>query len=261
MGSDVTISFDKTFLDLTTAGVQTNSSGGGKLVTEIIWTFNSLQTGKTQIAVTYGGGIMPFIMTKKYDVTIEVLEAASTTATTSSTTTNGTSNGDHKTTEVPLSWLGFVNIGINLIQKAAGANESVVLLEADATPTDNQPVSSYWGLNALRVVCRVGANKTGIVQSTGWGEFGPVQISPQPWLEDMDIAWPMSPEMGMDEAWDILNKSGYNGLVDQCTLRQPVYPGMDQAFFIFGGSGGFWAVGVKDKKARQFSANGRVLAA
>lgn len=254
----MTISFDKTFVELTTAGVQ-STTGGNELGKEIVWTFNSLQTGHTQIAVTYYGGKMTLVYTKTYDVTIEVLEAGTANGAVASAKTNGNGANGAKA-DIPLPWIGFVNIGINLIQQAV-PNQSVVLLEADASPVDNQPVSSYWGLNSLRVVCRVGDNQTGIAQSTGWGEFGPVQIIPQPWLEDMDIPWPMNPGMGMDEAWAILYNSGYNGLVDLCTLRQPVYPNIDQVFYIFRGNNQFIGVGVKDKMVHHFSSNGRALAA
>ena len=63
MGS-VTIDYDNTFLELITAGIED---------AQIVWTFNSLKTGDTQIAVTTHGGIATFVMTKTYDVRIIVL--------------------------------------------------------------------------------------------------------------------------------------------------------------------------------------------
>lgn len=243
------MSFDKTFLTLTAASVKRPVSEGSKTGQEIIWTFESLQTGDTQIVVNISGGIAPYIVSKLYNLKIEVLEA-------------GTANGNNKTkieatAGVPLSWLGFVNIGVNLIEKSY---QNVVLLEADATPIDHAPVNSPWGLNSLQVVCRVGDNKTAIIRSTGWGEFGPIEYIEKPWLEDVDIAWPLSPELGMQEAWDILMASGYNGLVSGCTLRQPLYPGSDQVYYIFSCGNRFIAVGVKDKKTHEFSSQGKVLA-
>jgi hypothetical protein len=63
MGS-VDVTYDKTMLELIDAGISD---------TDIVWTFNSLQTGDTQVVVTTSGGIATFIMTKTYDVSIFVL--------------------------------------------------------------------------------------------------------------------------------------------------------------------------------------------
>jgi hypothetical protein len=63
MGS-VDVKYDTTVLELVNAGISD---------TDIIWTFNSLQTGDTQIVVTTSGGIATFISTKTYDVRIFVL--------------------------------------------------------------------------------------------------------------------------------------------------------------------------------------------
>ena len=63
MGS-VDIQYDRTLLQLVTAGI--NDS-------DIVWTFNSLKTGDTQIVVTTHGGIAQFVTAKTYDVRIFVL--------------------------------------------------------------------------------------------------------------------------------------------------------------------------------------------
>lgn len=260
------MSFDRTFLTLTGASVQHPVSGvPDKSAEEIVWTFDSLQMGDTQIKVTVSGGMAQFVTVKTYNVEIVVLDATAANgkgngAKSSTSDATATGNGKTKTSAgvgVPLSWLGFVNIGVNLIKKSY---QNVVLLEADATPIDHKPVNSPWGLNHLRVVCRVEDNKTAIIKSTGWGEFGPIEYIDAPWLEDADITWPLSPELGMPEAWDILRKAGHKDPVRGCTLRQPVYPGMDQVFYIFEVENQFLAVGVKDHKVHRFSAYGSLLA-
>jgi hypothetical protein len=63
MGS-VDIEYDNTILQMVTAGVSD---------TNIVWTFNSLQTGDTQVIVTVHGGIAQYIMRKTYDVRVFVL--------------------------------------------------------------------------------------------------------------------------------------------------------------------------------------------
>jgi hypothetical protein len=63
MGS-VDIQYDNKILDIVTAGIED---------ADIVWTFNSLQTGDTQIVVTIYGGIANFVMTKTYNVRIFVL--------------------------------------------------------------------------------------------------------------------------------------------------------------------------------------------
>ncbi len=60
----VDIQYDKTMLEMVTAEISN---------TNIVWTFNSLQTGDTQIVVTTHGGIATYIMVQNYDVRIFVL--------------------------------------------------------------------------------------------------------------------------------------------------------------------------------------------
>ncbi|MDB5015722.1 MAG: hypothetical protein JWQ84_554 [Mucilaginibacter sp.] len=60
----VDVQYDNTILQLVTAGISN---------TDIVWTFNSLQTGDTQILVTIYGGIAQFVIRKTYNVRIFVL--------------------------------------------------------------------------------------------------------------------------------------------------------------------------------------------
>jgi hypothetical protein len=60
----VKIDYDDTILELVTAGIDDKN---------IVWTFNSLKTGDTQIVVTTYGGIAKFVASKTYDVRIFVL--------------------------------------------------------------------------------------------------------------------------------------------------------------------------------------------
>ncbi len=60
----VDINFDTKMLTLVDASIEN---------TNIVWTFNSLETGDTQIMVTTHGGIATFISVETYDVRIFVL--------------------------------------------------------------------------------------------------------------------------------------------------------------------------------------------
>ncbi|OHE96927.1 hypothetical protein CORC01_07712 [Colletotrichum orchidophilum] len=244
-GGNVSISFDKNFLTLTDAGIDNG---------DIVWTFDSLQTGNTQIGVLIGGGIATFVLQKTYDVRIEVLadEAKTKKATLSAAST--TTSIDPASAGEILSWTGFVNIGLNLIR---AQHPTARLLEADATPIGRDPVNDPLALSRLRVVAGLDGNQSAVVQSTGWGEFGSVQVIPGLPLDDVAIAWPLKPELELTQAWDILQRSGFNGLVDAVTLRQPLFPGIDQVFYIFTSGPEFFGVGVTDRKVHRFSSGGR----
>jgi hypothetical protein len=60
----IDIKYDASYLEIITAGIEDGN---------IVWTFNSLQTGDTQIVVTIHGGIAQFVLAKTYDVKIFVL--------------------------------------------------------------------------------------------------------------------------------------------------------------------------------------------
>jgi hypothetical protein len=100
------------------------------------------------------------------------------------------------------------------------------------------------------IVCGLSDNKTAIIQYTGWGEFGKVQTIYFPFLGDQVIPWPVS--LDTHDAFAVLRKAGYKGGVYAVTLRQPLYPGDDQPFYIFNIGNEFIAVGTQDKKIYNF---------
>ncbi|KAM0541470.1 hypothetical protein ACHAPJ_013235 [Fusarium lateritium] len=248
-GGAINLAFDDQFSNLTDASIE-----DGK----IEWTLVPFQTGQTEIAVFVGQTDPPFFYRVNYNVEIvspkdSVTPKATATVPVSADQSNGYStNGSNgsqqapKTDGLPLSWDGFVNIGYNLIKKQY---PDAALYEVDATPVTRKPVSNEWGLVNNRIVCGLNG-KTAIIQSTGWGEFGPVQVIDSPWLGDVVINWPVSLEI--HDAFSILRKGGYKQPVEAVTLRQPLYPGDDQPFYIFSIGNEFIAVGVNDKKIQNF---------
>lgn len=69
LGGSVSIAFDPKYLVLESAGIQSRPGSAE----EIVWTFNSLQTGNTQVTITVSGGIAAFVMRRVVDVEIFVL--------------------------------------------------------------------------------------------------------------------------------------------------------------------------------------------
>ncbi|KAF5624327.1 hypothetical protein F52700_9493 [Fusarium sp. NRRL 52700] len=255
-GGSVSIDFDKSFLTLDNARID-----DGK----IVWTFTPQQTGTTQVIVYVGQTQPPFVYRVPYIVESHVLlddksvptqTAASFSVSnlgqgssgTYGAASNGHKNGNgNQKVGLPLSWDGFINVGLNLIRKQyPNAN----LLEVDATPSTRKPVENEWGLVNNRIVCGLSDNKTAIIQSTGWGEFGKVQTINSPFLGDVVISWPVA--LDIHDAFTILRKAGYKQAVYAVTLRQPLYPGDDQPFYIFNTGPEFIAVGTKDKKIHNF---------
>jgi hypothetical protein len=219
-GGTVDIKYDATFLTLQQAGINSGN---------IVWTLNSLQTGNTQVVVTITGGIAQYVMQKVYDVRVFVLDQALAAAPAAPGSI--------------LSFLGRVNIAVRLVQdQYPGAQ----LYEVEATPPTPQAVTNPNALSQLKVVFRAGKG-TAIIQSTGWGSFGPVKYIDSPWMEDVVIEWPI--KMEATEADSLLKKAGYTGPYGAMTLRHPLYPGVDEPYYIFSmKTGQYVFVGVNDKK-------------
>ncbi|PZF70841.1 hypothetical protein [Taibaiella soli] len=218
-GASLDISFDNTDLELITAGIQG---------TNIVWTFRPLQVSNTAVVVTTFGGIATYVLRETYDVRIiqpEIQAMPKAAA----------------PDKAILSYLGRVNIGLNLIK---AQYPDAQLYEVDSVSA--QPTSNPNDLKQMRIVCRAGAG-TAIIQATGWGTFGPVQYIDSPWLEDQVINWPIS--MDITEADKLLKAAGYTGDYRNVTLRKPLYPGVYEPSYIFGMINGLYVfVGVEDKK-------------
>ena len=215
----VQMKFDPTMLQLQQAGIEDGN---------IVWTMNSLQTGNTQVVVNISGGIAQYVMQKVYDVRVFVLDQAAVA---------------EKAPQAILSFLGRVNIAVRLVQEKYPAAE---LYEVEALPPTPQQVSNPNALSKLKVVFRAGKG-TAIIESTGWGSFGPVQYIDQPWMEDVVIPWPVQLEATAADA--LMKKAGYTGTYGAMTLRHPLYPGVEQPYYIFSMTkGGYVFVGVNDRK-------------
>ncbi|WYZ35369.1 hypothetical protein EsH8_X_000016 [Colletotrichum jinshuiense] len=256
-GGSVDISFNSDFVTLTNAGIKDGS--------QIEWTFTSHQTGNTEVVVFVGQTSPPFVYRVPYSISIAPPNANATlkplglfsVTENPAHATNESSYGNYRTgdnTSIPLSWDGVVNIGVDLIKKQHPDSK---LYEVDASPATTKPVSNEWGLSDIRIVARLDDNKTAIIQSQGWGDFGPVEVVQSPFLGDVVIPWPVS--LTIHEAFTILRKGGYEGPVSTLTLRQPLGPDINQPFYIFKLGSQFIAVGVDDKKIHNFGLTGQEI--
>lgn len=215
-GGSVDIKFDSAYLEMTTASLQNG---------DIVWTFNSLQMGNTQVIVTIYGGIAKYVLQRVYDLRIFVLDQPQA--------------NDTDATLI-LSFLGRVNVAMRLIREKYPDAE---LYEVEAT--GQKPSVNPNDIAQLKVVCRAGRG-TAIISSTGWSTFGPVMYVDQPWLEDRTIAWPI--DMELTEADRLLKAAGFTGPYDTVTLRHPLAPGFNEPYYIFGMTTGQYVfVGVNDK--------------
>jgi len=218
---EVDIVFDPKYLTLTNARIEDSN---------LVWTFNSLQTGDTQAVTTVRGGIADFITQTKYNIRIFVLDAAPAPS----------------PSDEILSFLGRVNIAVRIVQEKY---ESAELYEVDATLPrgDPNPTSSPLTLSQLRAIFRVEGG-TVIIRSTGWGSWGQPKFVPSPWLECVVIPWPIT--MDITDATTILREGGYTADFWNCTLRHPLGPPgkpYDEPYYIFEMvSGEYVFVGVND---------------
>ena len=132
-----------------------------------------------------------------------------------------------------LSFLGMVNIAIRLVTDAYKGAE---LYEADGVATSGSTTKAT-GIDKIRVVFNVpgdgsSINTTAIIESTTWGEFGPIQHIDQPWLEDRVIPWPVG--MDLPRAVELLHGAGHTQPFKNVVLRWPLGPSIGEVYYIFG---------------------------
>lgn len=142
-----------------------------------------------------------------------------------------------------LSFLGMANIAVRLVtQKYPGAK----LLEGDGI-SPSGPTTDVKNVNSWRFVFRTADGGTAFIRSSVWGEFYPITYVHEPWMEDVVIPWPI--KMDITEAGELLKKAGYTKPFGNVTLRWPLYPGINEPYYIFGITGGPYVfVGIYDKK-------------
>jgi hypothetical protein len=137
-----------------------------------------------------------------------------------------------KTKMAILSFDGRVNIAVRMV---AEVYPEAKLYEADGTASRG-PTTDPAQIDQLRVVFQNVNNTTVIIKSTGYGEFGPPILFPEPWLGDIVIPWPV--RMDLPQANELKENAGFKGAYNTVTLRNPLGPKPSNPYFIFGNGTG-----------------------
>ncbi|MCJ1261979.1 hypothetical protein MMC22_001848 [Lobaria immixta] len=237
-GGSIQIKFDPTYLTLTGSGIQD---------ADIYWTFNSLQTGKTQVIVSLYGGIDKFFIQTFYSVRIFLPSAAapSSRAPRALIAAPATAANDDDET---FCFFGRVNIAVRLVQEEY---PDAQLYSVKATTNLHGPVNSSNELEHLEVVFNAyknGKQGTVTIESVGWGEFGPPRFLPTPILGDAVIPWPPKGLIGLTEAVAILRKEGHRQPYLSVYLSQALYPKSEPYYTFLFEDGSSVLVGAKDGK-------------
>lgn len=114
------------------------------------------------------------------------------------------------------------------------------LLEAHLLVSDW--TDAYPDSVAVRAIFTIDGGTVTAVENAP-GEDVALSISDRPWLGSQALGWPIA--MELDIAESLLREAGYGPAYRSLTLRQPVYPGMVEPYWIFGTRSGFVFVGSR----------------
>lgn len=120
------------------------------------------------------------------------------------------------------------------------------LLEASSIP--DTLVETYPEDVTLKVVLSVEGG-TVVVSESDWTQPISPEFRPQPWMGSARLPWPVA--LDELEAEDFYRAAGHGPQFGAVTLRQPVYPGMTEPYFIFRTpEGPFVFVGTVTRKVK-----------
>lgn len=115
--------------------------------------------------------------------------------------------------------------------------ENIVFYEADGLATNN--FVARW--------CLVFSVKGGTVKAyTSGHKVIHSVFYPTPWVEDQEIKYPL--KRSMSDCLKLMHKAGYEEPVGAVTVRKPLYPGVDEPYFIFNIGTCFVFVGINSGK-------------
>lgn len=130
----------------------------------------------------------------------------------------------------------FFGVGLTCIQASyPGAK----LLEIQATSPCGWAVDNPLDLSNLKIICVLKDGRAATIHSVGWGEFGPIQISDQPWTSDEIVEWPFRRDPV--SSFLKLRHAGYTGKCSSCVLRKPEHPKIKEPYHIYAMEDGSWS--------------------
>ncbi|KAK1725324.1 uncharacterized protein BDZ83DRAFT_651359 [Colletotrichum acutatum] len=228
-GGSVDVFFNSAFVKLTNASIVEN---------QIEWTFDTLQTGNSQVIVSVSQQNPPFSYRVVRNVIIKpaastealkplalfsVNDAAKATQDNTEAEIAKSSTGGNK--ELIPSWDVAVNIGLNLIKKQF---PSAQLQSATGRSPTGAGVEQSYELTSVNVTARLDGNKTASIRTQGPLDFGPVTpggllIGVTPFERPVKVS--------STDAFNIVRKAGFQAPVNSLSLSQPVVNTVTQPLY------------------------------
>ncbi len=232
-GGSVQVQYSPSALTLQNAAVEFEN---------LVWTFNSLETGRTQVVVNINRGSGGIDIRKVYDINVFVLDNALIAG-------DALSGAPKGPIRAILDFAGRVEIALAIVQRTAPEAE---LLVVDATLPRGvvYPVKDPLCLSQLECVFSTKSG-TAVIRSTGWGEYAPPVFLPYrrfgvSLIKLQDISVDIVP------AVDAIRAAGIELAFWSATLDHPVVgPGQlhDEPYYIFHMIDcSYVFVGAKDKE-------------
>jgi hypothetical protein len=173
------------------------------------WVFQPFQTGETQVITTVSSSRGDwYVLTQRTNIHIEAPNV--------------------EKADLPLSWVQFAGSGLTRIQNFY---PSAKVQEIHATPYRGGCVDNPLELSKLKIICVLENDRTAIMKSVGWGEFGEIQVSDECWAGDEVVFCPfrldpVSSFLKLRNAW-------YKGKVSMCTMRKPEHLNIKERYRIY----------------------------
>ncbi|KAK1519860.1 hypothetical protein CPAR01_15353 [Colletotrichum paranaense] len=229
-GGSVDIFFNSAFVKLTNASIVEN---------QIEWTFDTLQTGNSQVIVSVSQQNPPFSYRVVRNVIIK--PAASTEAlkplalfsvndaskaTQDNTEAEIAKSGNKDSNIVIPSWDVAVNIGLQAIQKQF---PSAKLQTATGRSPNPAGVEQPYELSLVTVVARIDNDKIASVSTDGFLNFGPVHTG-KALIGVETFNWPV--KVNSNDVFSIARKAGFREPVNNIALSKPASgPSLEQPLY------------------------------
>ncbi|KXH46445.1 hypothetical protein CNYM01_08475 [Colletotrichum nymphaeae SA-01] len=229
-GGSVDIFFNSAFVKLTNASIVEN---------QIEWTFDTLQTGNSQVIVSVSQQNPPFSYRVVRNVIIK--PAASTEAlkplalfsvndaskaTQDNTEAEIAKSGNKDSNIVIPSWDVAVNIGLQAIQKQF---PSAKFQTATGRSPTGAGVEQPYELSLVTVVARIDNDKIATVSTDGFLSFGPVHTA-KALIGVETFNWPV--KVNSNDVFSIARKAGFREPVNNIALSKPASgPSLEQPLY------------------------------
>jgi hypothetical protein len=222
----INIKFDPAFLSLQDAGIND---------TDIVWTFQALQIGDTQVIVTIHGGIAGYVVTQIYNIHVmpvghgPVIPPSKEPETLATLATSDlVKNASPGSVSAILGYLGRAEIALRIVQKQypGAAIFNIYAWTNDVCGTD-----SAESLPHITVLLRLENGDKAQITNTTYDEFGPVEVTKGPWVGSANLVW--FPSMSAADAEKRLRELGYEGKFTSLTLSKPLFPGVEEDLYTF----------------------------